>query len=225
MGTREPKMNPAELHSAGATVRHPSPFSDLEVPPADASDVPEWALPLFRTSVLNCAGVVTLVGPNLARVDFELIARLLGVFNWRPRLIGGYLAAIKRMAPAERWLGHLLLRSDVCYAGNAYCAALATLNTPRAVGYISDYLDHYLAQPDLWFDQATALSALTYLDRRNGTSRAAAFEAPWRAFVRNKPHWDLAGSVATFENVMLEIERAASGHMPRHGFDGPRKSD
>lgn len=211
MGTRGPRMTSAELHSAGATVRHHSPFSNLEVPLADASGAPEWAMPLFRTSVADCADVVTLVGSNLARVDVELVTRLLGVFNWRPRLIGGYLAAIKVMVPVERWLGHLLLRSDVCYAGDAYCAALARLNTPRAIGYITDYLDYYLTQPELWFDQATALSALTYLDRRNGTSRAAIFEAPWRAFVRNKPNWDLARSVAAFEKVMLEIERAVSG--------------
>jgi hypothetical protein len=209
MRRREPEMTSTELHSAGATIRHRSPFSELEVPTVDVSDALEWTLPLFRTSVVDCAGVVALVGANFGRVDVELVTQLLTVFNWRPRFIGGYLAAIKMMMPVERWLGHLLLRSDVCYAGEAYCAALARFNTPSAIGYISEYLDYYLGQPDLWFDQATALAALIHLDRRNGTSRATAFEAPWRIFVRNKPRWDLASTVASFEKRMVEIEAAA----------------
>ena len=161
--------DPIGLHRAGATVRHWSPFSTLEVPVSDEPLSPvvvrEWVQPLYMARFDGPSdGLVALICERWDLIDEPLALRLLSEFDWRPRSVGAYFVALKRMETHSDLIGRLLLRSDVAQAGAVYALALARLNTPDGADYLVRYLGYYLDQPDLWFDQAEALAALRYLD-------------------------------------------------------------
>lgn len=202
------------LHRAGATVRHVSPFSDIEVPvsqdPISEAFVQKWVRP-FYSAPLWCksAEFIAAVGAVHGEIDEGLVVTLLSYFNWRPRKTGACFAAVKKFTLLEDHIGRLLLRSDVSYAAIGYCLALARFNTPSAVKYLREYLDYYLTRPDLWFDQGEVMAALGYLDRQNGTNIRAEYLARWEGFIANKPNWSLAQSDGTFEKRMATILRAA----------------
>src|SRR5471032_2654576 len=181
-------MNPLQLHSAGATVAHTSPFAALEVPMDTgmlASELREtWVQPLYF-GIHKAAAQDFLVG-NAHCITVELISQLLANFDWRSRTVGAYLVAVSDKAELTTWIDRLLLRSDVCYAGAAYCLALASINSEESVAFLEEYLSYYLTQPNLWFDQARAMAALSYLDRINGTGRASQFHVGWTKFVADK---------------------------------------
>jgi hypothetical protein len=190
------EMNAAELHSAGATVRHRSPFASLPVPsPATDAPLPDWSAALFRTGLFEPEETVALVGEKMALVNDDLVLALLSVFNWRPRIIGAHLAALRGLSSLEQDIGNLLLRSDVCYAGAAYALTLAHFNTRPALHVLTEYLDYYLTRKDLWFDQCHVLAAVTCLDERNGTTVAKQYEAPWREYVRDKPNVEIGARI------------------------------
>lgn len=202
------------LHVAGATVRHSSRFEDLEVPVCRENPSPEfmkkWVQPFYMQRLFDDrSGFVEAVRAVVPGLTDAVIAELLAYFNWRPRLVGAYFVAIKRLSAFEEQLGRLLLRSDLCDAGRGYCAALARLNSPTATDFLEQYLDYYLARADLWFDQGDAMAALGYLDEQNGTSRRARFEPLWQRFIENKPTWDLDRCDEMFRAMMLTLEGAA----------------
>jgi hypothetical protein len=177
-------MNRRELATAGATIRHESPFSALPVPPPPKHDiaVPAWQKRAFGPGLFDPGAITALRSGDIANVSVDVARDLLTVFNWRHRMVGAYLAAIKNFQSLESLIGTLLLRSDVCYAGRAYCLALVRFNTAASVRYLTDYLGHYLTRPDLHFEQRDALAALVCLDRMNGTRHAAAFDGLWAAY-------------------------------------------
>jgi hypothetical protein len=197
-------MNPLERHVAGATVTHGSPFSGLQVPvnnqmlPVDIRET--WVLPLYFG--LRKPQVKEFVAGHLPLLSDELISQLLASFNWRPRTAAAYLAALSDRQAFTTQIGRLLLRSDVCFAGSAYCIALADFNSQESVGFLDEYLSYYLTRHDLWFDQGDAMGALAYLDRLNGTVNVARHMGAWSKFVENKTNWSLAGSIARFEESM-----------------------
>jgi hypothetical protein len=69
----------------------------------------------------------------------------------------------------------LLLASELVYSGQGYCFALASFGTPQDAGLLSEYLDRYLPQTELRYDQPWALGALLHIDRKLGTRHAARF--------------------------------------------------
>lgn len=199
-----------ELHSAGATVLHRSPFDDLEVPvssvPLDPVVRDRWVRPFYMAVPDNLVSIETTLRPLLAEVSPDLIATLLARFDWRPRTVGAFLVALDARTQFEDLVGRLLLRSDVCYAGRAYCIALARLNTPGAVDFLCRYLRYYLTRNDLWFDQAEALAALIYLDDVNGSGHSRVFDDLWRSFVSDKPNWSLAKACSRFNASIRGLE-------------------
>lgn len=82
------------------------------------------------------------------------------------------------------------------------CIALATFNSKTGVSFFTRYLDHYLRQVDLWFDQGDVLAALTYLDQKNGTNHASLFQSRWQTFIANKPNRDLSRDIENFTAIM-----------------------
>src|SRR5262245_43788691 len=86
------------------------------------------------------------------------------------------------LEPPPQEIGHLLLRSDVCYAGTGYCVALARFNTRDSTGFLLEYLDYYLTRHDLWFDQGCAMGAIGYLDSRDGSNNLESLMEKWVAF-------------------------------------------
>lgn len=188
---------------------HQSPFEDVVVPgsttPLDARLRDRWVKPLYMAVPHDLGTVTPLIRAQFGEINADLIRALLAEFNWRPRIVGGFLVALDPRVDFEELVGKLLLRSDVCYAGGSYCLALARLNTPRALDFLQTYLRYYLTRTDLYFDQAAALAAVRHLDQVNGTSHCGEFDQLWSDFIRDNPHWDLDGTCARFNAAMRGI--------------------
>ena len=78
MSKNPEQMRAAELHSAGATVRHASPFADLPVPTSTlkVSTLPAWAQQLFRIDLFEVEELTQLMAEHIPEVD-ELVVALL----------------------------------------------------------------------------------------------------------------------------------------------------
>jgi hypothetical protein len=145
-----------------------------------------------------------------------VVTTLLAYFDWRPRLVGAWLAALREMTEFDDHIGRLLVRSDVCYAGKGYCLALARFNTVRARDYLVSYLDYYLGRPDLWFEQSEALGALAYLDQRNGRQDVAKVRDAWERFRHERlvdptdPKVDLESMGARLGKSVRQVEAIAA---------------
>jgi hypothetical protein len=196
------------LHVAGATVRHKSRFSDLKVienkEPLDKEFISKYVIPFYLGGKYNKEFRKNYLKISES-VDSELVSKLLGDFDWRPRSVGAYFAALGGMKNFEENIGHLLLRSDVCYAGHEYCIALASFSSPEAINYLNEYLAYYLEKPDLWFDQNSAMAALSFIGANNGENLMAPHMAAWKSFVANKPNWDLTSSIDHFSRQMKSL--------------------
>jgi hypothetical protein len=97
--------------------------------------------------------------------------------DWRSRLTASWLIALDRRQQFRQRIEELLLASELAYAGQGYCFALARFATTADADLLAAYLDAYLPQPDKRFDQHWALGALLYLDEQLTASRAARFLA------------------------------------------------
>ncbi|MDN2710323.1 DUF6000 family protein [Janthinobacterium sp. SUN118] len=201
----DPRLTDLQRHVAGATVRHAHPFGDasaMPLPPLTPALRDDWVRPLYmglhQPQAQACAH-------RLAQADDAVIARLLGQFDWRSRTAGAYLAALKERPAFTAQLGGLLLASEVCYAGSAYCLALAAFDTPDSRAYLHRYLAHYLRQPQLHFDQAQAMAAIAYLDDKNGTDAAARHAPAWADFTASRPGLALDEALAAFTSRMATL--------------------
>jgi Family of unknown function (DUF6000) len=206
MSTGSDDLDAVKMHVAGATVTHRSPFSDIEVrvsasPPS--ANVIDWVRPLYFG--LHRDEAKSFLQQHSHRIDAQLIGSLLEQFNWRPRIVGSYLVALSGASEFTEWIGKLLLRSDVCYAGKGYCVALAALNSEASVKYLIQYSEYYLQQPELFFDQDYAMAALKYLDQTNGTAFSKKLSNAWKTFVRDKPQWDLDAIQVRFESEIAQL--------------------
>lgn len=116
--------------------------------------------------------------------------------NWRPRLVAAYLIGLDRRTRFRETIGELLLASEVCFSGQGYCFALAALGADHDADILAAYLDRYLPQVDLRYDQCWALAALLHLDRQLGGRRAEQYLGPdgmwarWAVAVSNPPEFD-----------------------------------
>ncbi|MFE6888222.1 DUF6000 family protein [Streptomyces sp. NPDC057694] len=111
--------------------------------------------------------------------------------GWRERKTAAWLIAIADRTAFRHRLGELLLASEVCYAGHAYCITLAAFGTSADAELLVTYLDRYLARPDLDYDQTSALGALLHLDATHDTDHATrllAPDGPWQQWVQAQPH-------------------------------------
>jgi hypothetical protein len=167
-----------QLHVAGATVRHTNPFDTLQIPSegveVDQAFIDKWVIPFYRVNLGNVDEAFKRNARNaLLEISPQVIEKLLGHFNWRTRIVGAFFAAVKNWTQFQETIGNLLLKSEVSYAGKGYCLALVTFNTDISSDYLKRYLDYYLQQKDLYFDQAEAMSALAYLDKENQTNHVS----------------------------------------------------
>ena len=142
---------------------------------------PEWPHgESFAHHLIDDAATIT---------DAELEA-LLG-YEWRSRLTAAWLIGVDRRDRFRERIGDLLLTSEVCFSGSAYCFALARFGTHADAEILTAYLDHYLPRTDLRYDQHAALGALLRLDARLGTHHADRFTRPdglWDQWVDALPH-------------------------------------
>ncbi|MFE1556135.1 DUF6000 family protein [Streptomyces sp. NPDC058734] len=111
--------------------------------------------------------------------------------SWRERRTAAWLIAVSRRDHFREHLGALLLESEVCFAGAAYCVALASFGTTRDADLLAAYLDRYLRRPDLAYDQPTAMGALAYTDSVLHGDQAGHFLQEgglWPKWFRDAPH-------------------------------------
>ncbi|WP_353944504.1 DUF6000 family protein [Streptomyces sp. HUAS MG91] len=138
---------------------------------------PEWPHgERFAHHLIDDAATIT---------DAELEA-LLG-YEWRSRLTAAWLIGVDRRERFRERIGDLLLASEVCFSGSAYCFALARFGTHADAEILTAYLAHYLPRTDLHYDQPDALSALLRLDALLGTHHADHFTEPdglWDEWVK-----------------------------------------
>lgn len=210
--------DPINLHVAGEKARHKSPFSDLAVPSSSESLTPEflarWVSPFYMKFLglhFLKPGFEAELACVYKTIDQKVIEALLFEFNWRPRIVGGHFAAIKNISGVEHLLGTLLLRSDVCFAAEGYCVALARFNSESSRAYLVNYLDYYLGRKDVEFDQGTAIGALGYLDRINGHNDLDRFVANWHEFIGNEqePGWNPDWAIERFSKRMDRVHELA----------------
>ncbi len=202
--------NGKDIDDSTRTIQRRSPFSDLPVVVNQ-----DW----LEQNVLDSLVAPFCLSSKYAdsfkpaylklrqSVDVRLVSRLLGEPNWRSRSVGAYFAAIEDMQELEQVIGHLLLRSELSNAGLEYCLALASFATPSAIDVLQCYLNYYLQQNDLWFDQGHAMAALNYLGRQRNKNFLSGHQAAWDLFVQNKSEWSLQRYIERFDIKMHIVIR------------------
>lgn len=98
--------------------------------------------------------------------------------DWRSRITAAWLIGLDRRTQFRARLGELLLDSELVYAGQGYCLALARFGTAADAAILSSYLGKYLPKTDCFYDQHWAIGALLHLDGRLSSSRAGGFLEP-----------------------------------------------
>lgn len=123
-------------------------------------------------------------------ITADKVAKLLEG-GWRERRTAAWLVAVSRRTEFREHLGALLLASEVCCVGLAYCVALASFGTARDADLLAAYLDRYLCRPDLAYDQTVVMSALQFIDLNIGGGQADRFREPgglWHQWLQDAPH-------------------------------------
>lgn len=172
------------LHIAGATIRHTHPFDELpdhkNSKELSASFLQDWVTPYYlEINLKNDQSWIVALEKIKGKITREITKELLGDFNWRTRLVGAYFAAIKGYTEFIDIIGIHLLKSEVCCVGHIYALTLTYFNTEKSIGYLHQYLDHYLTTPSLYFDQQTVMEALLYLDQQQQTNHFAKHVPAW----------------------------------------------
>ncbi|MER7506223.1 DUF6000 family protein [Nonomuraea pusilla] len=124
--------------------------------------------------------------------------------EWRSRLTAAWLIGLDRRTRFRERLGRLLLDSDLVYAGDAYCFALARFGEDQDVEILTAYLERYLPRLDCSYDQNSAIGALLHLDERGGTGHAARFLVPGGLWERSAMH-----EIDPYEEKQYMDERCA----------------
>ena len=73
---------------------------------------------------------------------------LLG-YEWCSRLTAAWLIGVGRRATFHERIGDLLLASEFCFSGSAYCFTLARFGTNADAEILASYLNRYLPRTDL----------------------------------------------------------------------------
>jgi Family of unknown function (DUF6000) len=109
--------------------------------------------------------------------------------EWRSRLTAAWLIGLDRRMHFRNRLGEMLLDSELVYAGQGYCLALARFETSADADILCAYLDKYLPQLDRHYDQDWAIGALLHIDERLASNRADRFLTSgglWERFAKSR---------------------------------------
>lgn len=178
------------LHSAGATIRHKSPFEELESYKnqiaIDQSFREEWVIPFYFGLSRNDEEWINKIAKLYPKISDEIILKNLGDSNWRTRSTGAFFAAVKDKREYIEIIGTHLIKSEVCYAGRTYAKVLAYFNDEKGNEYLEKYLEYYLKQKHLYFDQGDVFQAVKYLDELNGTNKLDKYMDDWKEYTKGK---------------------------------------
>ncbi len=213
-GGKQPDLASTILrHIQGSTVSHAGPFASLEVPSIPLEQVQplyaDYVIPFYMHSLSQFGddqkAAFERIRPSLTD---DLITILLSDHNWRTRTAATYFALILERDQHLDHIGRLLLRSDVCFVGAAYCRYLAHFGTAEASDYLNRYLGYYLTQTQLHFDQTDALAAIRYIDARSGTNHEESHASALAAMCRSRPDFL---SLVSIERLTADLN--AAGHL------------
>jgi len=137
----------------------------------------------------------------LSTLNEAAVNRLLSAAGWREQITGSWFCGLKGWNQFADQIGKALVASQVGFAGQGYCFALACFTDETSVGYLTQYLDIYLPRIDCYYDQDWAMPALIWIDRQKNTNHSSRYlvsEGLWEKFVEDK----LKGSdVWRLENI------------------------
>ncbi|WP_050810839.1 DUF6000 family protein [Croceivirga radicis] len=205
-----------ELNSAGATVTHKSSFEELmhysNGTKLEPDFIKKWCVPFYMFQINNTNEFIEKLKPIKDDLNTDVVKNLLGDFNWRTRIVGAYFSTIMDLKEVEDIIGIHLLKSQVCYAGTGYCLTLASFNTKNGIEYLKIYLDYYLTQKHLHFDQRDAMSALKWTDQLNGTNEMEKYLDLYKDWVSDKYAQNLEHSFEGFESQMESLNKIKTAY-------------
>jgi hypothetical protein len=214
---KKENLTDIQLHSAGATVRHKSPFENLNsyINENNISQTfrEEWVIPFYFELNNHSEEWIQKITQLKPKINKDIILQNLGDFDWRTRSTGAYFASIKEEVQFTDIIGIHLLKSEVCFAGSQYAITLASFNTIEATEYLKKYLDYYLKRTELDFDQTQVMSAVKYLDEINGTDFAKQHSNDWYQFCQYRIQ-KIEKSINDFKKQNAEgMAQAFEGHL------------
>jgi hypothetical protein len=111
----------------------------------------------------------------LSEITPDVIGTLLQQTEWRAQLTASWFCGLKGWREFRQLLGQFLVESQVCFAGQGYCVALACFGDRPSADYLCAYLDRWLPQVDKFYDQHRAMPALRRIDAQLGTNFASRY--------------------------------------------------
>ncbi|MEK6235419.1 MAG: DUF6000 family protein, partial [Planctomycetales bacterium] len=203
-----------EYDHHAAAVRRAGKHAELTVPETREQPSKEfaerWVRPFYLTSLSGSfAKFRSAYVAVCSEIDDDLITQLLTYQNWRPRIVGGYFAAIESRVVHCDHIGRLLLRPDQSFADQGYTLALARFNTVESRLFLRKYLDHHLDQATRFRAQGVVMGAVAHMDRLNQTDVLSEYVDRWDRFVADQPHCDLARYLEEFDSHMDAIVQLA----------------
>ncbi len=115
-------------------------------------------------------------------ISEDVVLELLGNLGWRQRCLGAYYSMVLGNSDLIDIIGVHLLKSEMPHAGYFYLVAIAYFNDKKGIDYLNQYLDYYLTQYTLDFNQLDAINTLCYLDKLNNTDLFKEFESTWEQY-------------------------------------------
>ena len=206
----EDKNEAIRLHTAGAIIRHKSAFNDLKVykyeKEIDQSFLEEWVIPFYFNLAKTEEKWINRFAEIVPKITDEIILKNLGNFNWRTRSTGAFFSALKDKKEFIDIIGNHLLKSEVCYAGKTYAKTLAYFNDEIGNNYLERYLDYYLKETSLFFDQVAVFRSIKYLDKKNSTKKIKKYLKDWEEFSM-KQECEKEVSIDCLEKEIEAIEK------------------
>ncbi len=138
--------------------------------------------------------------------------------DWRPRITAAWLIGVDRRTEWRERVRELFLESKLVFAGQGYCFALARFGTIADAEILVSYLDRYLAQPKLRYDQEWALAALHHIDADLRTAYTSRYLRPggrWETWSAANST-DLPFQKSWFDILGSHVQRAVRAAGVRH---------
>jgi hypothetical protein len=139
----------------------------------------------------------------LAEIDDDGIKRLLSPDAWEPRIVGAWIAGVKKRRAFLSTIAGLLLSNRFPFVSHGYCFALARFADDESSDALVRYLDESLPRREIEYDQVWAMAALGHVDATRGTSRRF-----WPPMGRGSVSWRAgAGGRATISRRRAACSR------------------
>ena len=125
----------------------------------------------------------------LKSINTQVVDQLLSSVGWREQITGSWFCGLKGWSQFADVIGTRLVESKVTYAGQGHSFALACFANSKSIEYLTKYLDVYLPQTDLVYDQAWVMPALMWVDEKNNTGYSARYltsDGLWEQYIVNK---------------------------------------